>query len=60
MPKEERGTIYPGDRRIKSDANLTVQIHRLTLTQENQDSIDDVPVIAIWVPENLAKGWLVQ
>lgn len=54
--------VYPGDREIK-DANLvTIQLHRLHLTDsEGGDILDedgnlqfvDVPTLAIWIPEHI-------
>jgi hypothetical protein len=59
-PRERRGEVYPGDRAIRDDNTVTVQIHRLDLTQENNVVAQDVPVIAVWVPGRLARGWVVQ
>jgi hypothetical protein len=59
-PRERRGEVYPGDRAIRDDNTVTVQIHRLDLTQENNVVARDVPVIAVWVPAQLARGWIVQ
>ena len=59
-PIERRGEVYPGDRAIREDDAVTVQIHRLDLTQDNAVMSRDVPVIAIWIPERLARTWLVQ
>jgi hypothetical protein len=52
---------YPGDRKIKIDNKLTIQIHKLNLhvEAENRD-ISNVSVIAIWVPKKMACGWVSQ
>lgn len=59
-----KGEVYPGDRNIKQENKLTIQIHRLCLRDSNGDEIinqlgnqiyGDVPSIAIWVPEVVGK-----
>jgi len=56
--------IYPGDREIKDENVLTIQIHRLRLKNTEGNNIvdengnplyEDVPTIAIWFPENIGK-----
>ena len=59
-PPERRGEVYPGDRAILTDEIVTVQIHTLDLTQENNIIKENVPVIAVWVPARLGVGWLAQ
>lgn len=56
------GTNYPGDRQIRSETNLTIQLHRLQLrrTAEEGGTIDDVPVIAVWVPQAMGAPWVAQ
>lgn len=65
----ERGELYPGDRNIKSTDKLSIQIHRLKLTDVNGNDIlndneiliyEDVPSIAIWIPENIGKDIIRQ
>ena len=59
-----KGEVYPGDRNIKDENKLTVQIHRLHLTDVNGLDIQgekgeiiyqDIPSIAIWVPDAIGK-----
>lgn len=59
-----KGEVYPGDRNFKDENKLTVQIHRLHLTDVNgldiQDEkgeiiYQDIPSIAIWVPDAIGK-----
>jgi len=59
-----KGEVYPGDRRIRQQDKISIQIHRLSLRDSNGDEIidengsqifDDVPSIAIWVPESVGK-----
>jgi hypothetical protein len=56
--------IYPGDREIKNENLVTIQIHRLHLKDTEGNNIidengnilfEDVPTIAIWFPENIGK-----
>jgi hypothetical protein len=61
-PPDRRGSVYPGDREIHEPNSVTIQIHVLSLTQDNQDVIvaRDVPVVAVWVPSRMAIPWIVQ
>ena len=61
--------IYPGDREIKNENLVTIQIHRLHLkdidgnniVDENGNTLyDDVPTISIWFPENIGKDIIRQ
>lgn len=53
--------VYPGDREMSVRGELTVQIHRLTLsTEAGQLVARDVPTLAIWVPRIMAEEWVVQ
>ena len=56
--------IYPGDREIRNENVLSIQIHRLHLKDTEGNNIvdengnilfEDVPSIAIWFPENIGK-----
>jgi hypothetical protein len=58
-PPALRGSVYPGDREIKAPTGLTVQIHRLRVLRPAGD-IEDVPTVAVWVPAEMAREWLVQ
>lgn len=54
------GTGYPGDRSIRGPG-LTIQIHMLRiLNDERVESASNVPAVAVWVPAEMAQGWLVQ
>ena len=53
---------YGGDSEVKeSEDNVTVQVHYLAL-KTNSDGVfrRKVPILAIWIPEKLAKGWLIE
>lgn len=59
-PRERRGEVYAGDRALRDQDAVTVQIHKLDLTQENSVIMENVPVVAVWVPNRLARPWLSQ
>ena len=58
----DQGSIYPGDRHIRADGNITIQVHRLDLTNAEDGPVvaPDVMVLAVWVPRRLEAAWLVQ
>jgi hypothetical protein len=58
-PLERRGTIYPGDREIRALDGITIQLHKVTITS-GSGSIRDVPVVAMWLPDESARPWFVQ
>lgn len=64
QPRERRGEVYPGDSAIRDDGNVTIQIHTLDLTREEAGAqrviMENVPVLAVWVPARMARGWLNQ
>lgn len=60
QPRDQRGTVYPGDRRIRDHDNISVQIHNLNLTREGVVVAENVPVLAVWVPARLAHAWVAQ
>jgi hypothetical protein len=59
-PKALQGSIYPGDFNIRANDAVTIQIHSLDLTRDGLPTIENVPVIAVWLPQRLRKPWLVQ
>jgi hypothetical protein len=58
-PPQLRGSVYPGDREIRGETGLTVQVHRLRVVRPSE-VLADVPTVAIWVPAEMAREWLVQ
>lgn len=64
FPREQRGTVYPGDRRIRMPDHVSVQVHSLTLTQgegaDEREVRENVQVLAIFVPARLARPWIAQ
>ena len=59
-PAEQRGEVYPGDRAICKDDQVSVQIHTLALTRDGLVVGENVLVLAVWVPARLAVGWIDQ
>lgn len=59
-PRERRGEVYPGDRAIRDDGIVNIQIHELDLTQDGNTIKETVPVIAVWVPARLGVAWVNQ
>ena len=60
FPRERRGEVYPGDRAIRDQDTVTIQIHMLDLTQGDNVVMETVPVIAVWIPARLARAWVSQ
>ena len=52
--------IYPGDREIKTSNCVTVQIHNLIILDGGKEIYQDVPVLAIWLPEEITLDLLEQ
>jgi len=61
-PNPGRDRTYPGDREIRAEDKLTVQVHRLRLLEHGSTTVraQDVPAIAVWVPAVMAEDWVVQ
>jgi hypothetical protein len=53
---------YPGDDKIRTDADLTIQIHTLQILAHETRAplVDDVPAIAVWIPQSMEAGWVSQ
>lgn len=60
----QRRVTYPGDRKIRADSGITVQVSYLDLgargAPRSQLLAEDVPMIAVWVPAVLAQDAVVQ
>jgi Z1 domain len=65
----KKGEVYIGDRNIKNQDKVTIQIHRLNLTDasgnaildDNSDTIfNDLISVAIWIPETIGKDIIRQ
>lgn len=48
----EVGEVYPGDREIKNDNLLSIQIHLLDI---RNTTFVSVPTLAIWIPDQMSK-----
>jgi hypothetical protein len=50
-------TNYPGARQIRSDSMITFQIHRYHLENHTKSRVllEDLPVLAVHIPEHLAE-----
>lgn len=59
-PIEDRGSIYPGDSSVYNPDKITVQIHMLNITRDNDIISENVPVIAVHIPENFDFSWIIQ
>lgn len=59
-PPARRGEVYPGDRAIREDGTVCIQIHTLDLTHEGATIKENVPVVAVWVPARLGVSWVNQ
>lgn len=55
-----RQMVYPGDRDIHGNGQLTVQIHTLDVKDGSITVARDVPAITVWVPRVMAAAWLSQ
>ncbi|CAI1879902.1 Z1 domain [Serratia fonticola] len=60
VQRNRRGEIYPGDAFIKDSNNVSIQIHMIKLKKDNNTFIDNVPVVAVWIPERLSCAVVVQ
>ncbi len=48
-------TNYPGARKVRSDGQISFQIHRYDLETANGRLLKDVPVLAVHIPEHLSE-----
>lgn len=48
-------TNYPGARKVRSDDQITFQIHRYDLETSNGRLLKDVPVLAVHIPDHLSE-----
>jgi hypothetical protein len=55
-----RGEVYPGDQCIRPAQGMTVQIHILTIQRDGRDVMTSVPTVAVWVPQEMGRVWVVQ
>jgi Z1 domain len=57
-----REMTYPGDERERADQGVTIQIHTLQVRHKDRGDLiaDNVPSVAVWIPQAMAQDWLVQ
>jgi hypothetical protein len=56
-----RGAVYPGDRNIRDESRITVQIHRVRLTSEHVDPVsNDTYILAVYIPMRYSADIIVQ
>jgi hypothetical protein len=56
----ERIITYPGDRDIRSPQGITLQISYLDLGEQGSLIAENIPIIAVWVPADIARDTLLQ
>lgn len=55
------GEHYLGDRQIRDNQGVTIQVHRLIILNKDKEVITaDVPTIAVSLPQEMSTGWIVQ
>ena len=52
-----KGEVYPGDRNIKDENLLTIQIHLFNI---RNTTFNQVPGLAIWIPEHIGTDIIRQ
>jgi hypothetical protein len=58
---DAEGETYPGDRAIRGEDNLTVQLRNLTLGERSQPPIaENIPHFAVWVPSRISRDLIQQ
>jgi hypothetical protein len=54
------GYSYPGDAAFRDDNTVTIQLHTLQLRRGDAVVVENVPVMAIWIPRRLEVDWASQ
>jgi hypothetical protein len=54
------GYSYPGDSAFRDDDIVTIQFHNLQLRRNESVVVENVPVIAIWIPRRMELEWVSQ
>ena len=52
----QKGEVYRGDRELRSDDKITIQIHQLELKLNRITQAKNVPVVAVWVPDRFSTS----
>jgi len=56
----QRVETYPGDRRIRADQGISVQMSYLNLGDASPFIAENVPHLAVWIPAAMARDTLLQ
>lgn len=61
-PPERRGEIYPGDRAIRAETGVTIQLHYLNIPDFTEQNPDHRIVlnIALWIPHEMVGDVIIQ
>lgn len=51
---------YPGDQQVKDEDKITVQLRNLTLGPRQAPFVENVPHLAVWIPERIARDMVQQ
>jgi hypothetical protein len=51
---------YPGDSSVHAEDAVTVQLHRVSVLDNDRPVQEPTAVLAVWVPKRLARGAVVQ
>jgi len=60
--KAHTDMVYPGDESERSPQGVTIQIHTLEIREQKRGAViaNNVPAVAVWIPQAMAEDWLVQ
>lgn len=58
---DRQGVTYPGDRQVRADVGISLQLRYLTLGERNQAPIaENIPHAAVWIPASIAPDLIQQ
>ena len=61
---DRHGAVYAGDRQMVGQDGVTIQLHRPRIIERGSAGtrtlMDDVPVVAVWVSEDVAHDLIIQ
>ena len=52
----QKGEVYRGDRELHSIKKITIQIHQLELRLNGITQAENVPVVAVWMPDRFSAS----
>jgi len=59
-PKSQQGSIYSGDRKLRDDEAVTIQLHNLQITKNGVTIARTIPTVAMSMPTGLNADLVVQ